>query len=162
MNTNASQQTNVSSLHRMFIEAEACKQYSSKESAVSEFFRVDNTRYLVAPSPPTSGFLKAQVMIVENSVTFEQLRLLWQTERGATSSITEMAMCPSYQRIIAMGPEAIPLILRQMEYEGDQPDMWFWALQVLTGANPLTESQRGYFLEMANAWLSWARSRYVW
>ena len=36
---------------------------------------------------------------------FQELISQWRRERGATSSITKMAMCPSYQRIIAMGKE---------------------------------------------------------
>jgi hypothetical protein len=77
----------------------------------------------------------------------------WYIERGATSSITEMASCRSYLRIIGMGERAIPLILRQMQDEGDEPDMWFVALQVLTGADPVTDEIRGDFKAMAERWL---------
>ena len=95
-------------------------------------------------------------------IDLEYLRDQWHTERGAASSISQMAMCPSYQRIIAKGPAVIPHILRHMEAEGDEPDMWFWALRVLTGADPVSEEDRGDFSNMAKAWLKWARSRYVW
>jgi hypothetical protein len=95
-------------------------------------------------------------------VEFEYFRSKWITERGATSSITEMVLCPSYQCIIAKGPIVIPLILRQMEREGDEPDMWFWALRVLTNANPILESDQGNIVKMAKSWLKWARGRYVW
>ena len=66
--------------------------------------------------------------IVSNEVLFEQFRLQWRRERAATSSITNIVSCPSYQRIIAMGRGVIPLILRQIESEGDDPDHWGWAL----------------------------------
>jgi hypothetical protein len=95
--------------------------------------------------------------VSRDSLSFEQLRLKWHEERGATSSITEMAMCPSYQSIIAMGPPAIPLILRQMEVEGDEPDMWFWALRALTNADPISKDDRGDIVKMAQTWLAWAQ-----
>jgi hypothetical protein len=94
---------------------------------------------------------------------FHKLTLDWHAERGATSSITEMAMCKSYLSIIAMGPAVIPLILRKMEDEGDEPDMWFVALQALTHNDPVTDASRGDFKKMADSWLAWARrSGYVW
>lgn len=93
---------------------------------------------------------------------FRLLLARWREERGATSSITVMAMCPSYQRIIAMGPDAIALILREMESEGDDPDHWSWALRALTGSNPVPDEARGNMVATARAWLSWARGRYVW
>ena len=80
----------------------------------------------------------------------------WRAERGATSSITEMVMCRSHLRIIGMGENAIPLILHEMEREGDEPDMWFVALQILTGEDPVTDEIRGDFKAMADRWLEWA------
>lgn len=93
---------------------------------------------------------------------FHRLVSAWHNERGATSSITKMAMCPSYQRIIGMGDKAVPLILREMEKEGDEPDQWFWALAVITGADPIPDEARGDIVEMAEAWLGWGRLQYAW
>ncbi|MBI2292135.1 MAG: hypothetical protein HYU73_17805 [Betaproteobacteria bacterium] len=101
--------------------------------------------------------------VVSEDAIFQELVLKWRAERGATSSITEMAMCRSYLQIIAIGPRAITLIFRQMEQEGDEPDMWFVALQMLTGADPVTEEARGDFKAMADLWLNWGRaSGYAW
>src|SRR5205823_2029616 len=75
--------------------------------------------------------------VISDAALFQQLVSRWRKERGATSSITRMAMCQSYQRIIGMGEKIIPLILRQLESEGDDPDHWFWALQALTRENPV-------------------------
>ena len=86
----------------------------------------------------------------------------WHKERGATSFISEMAMCPSYQKIIGMGDKVVPLIFRQLEIEGDEPDMWFWALRAITSADPVTDDMRGNMVKMAEAWLNWGRSKYVW
>jgi hypothetical protein len=109
---------------------------------------------------PTRGL--SALLRTPDNLLFHNLVVQWHKERGATSSISEMAMCPSYQRIIAMGPTVIPLILRRMESEGDEPDMWFWALRVLTDVDPISESDRGDIAKMARAWLRWAQGQYVW
>lgn len=83
--------------------------------------------------------------VIPETTFFKLLVEQWLVERGATSSITEMA-CRSYLRIIGMGRSAIPLILRQMNQEGDEPDMWFVALQMLiTGEDPVTDEIRWDF-----------------
>lgn len=94
--------------------------------------------------------------IISDAALFQLLASQWHKERGATSSITQMATCPSYQRIIGMGGKVIPLILRELENEGDDPDHWFWALQALTRKDPVPEDARGDMREMARAWLDWA------
>jgi hypothetical protein len=94
---------------------------------------------------------------------FQLLVNKWHAERGATSSITAMAMCRAYLEIIGMGPPAISLILRQMYNEGDEPDMWFVALQVLTREDPVTDEIRGDFKAMSDCWLQWAADAgYAW
>jgi hypothetical protein len=104
--------------------------------------------YQVAPPAQACG-------VMPDETRFEALRLQWHQERGATSSITEMALCRSYYAIIGMGPAVVPIILRQMEREGDEPDMWFWALQMITGVDPVPQQSRGRIKEMANAWIEW-------
>jgi hypothetical protein len=101
-------------------------------------------------------------LCVAPETTFRQLVDQWRQERGASSSTTEILLCPSYQSIIGMGEQAIPLILAQMESEGDDPDQWFWALQILGHANPVREEDEGNFRAMAEAWFGWARKRYFW
>jgi len=94
---------------------------------------------------------------------FQTLVSRWHEERGATSSITQMATCSAYQEIIGMGSEALPLIFKRLADEGDDPDMWFWALKALTGADPVAPEDRGDFRAMANAWLKWGRDHwYAW
>lgn len=91
---------------------------------------------------------------------FQQLVRQWHAERGTKSSTTEIVLCASYQAIIGMGRAvAIPLILAQMEADGEHPDQWFWALQVLTGSNPVSEDDEGDFPKMAKSWLQWASYR---
>jgi hypothetical protein len=94
---------------------------------------------------------------------FQKLVTQWRIERGARSSITETVIMPAYQTIIGMGQSAVPLILAQLRSEGDDPDQWFWALQAITGENPVRPEDQGNFQKMAEAWLRWAeRDVYAW
>ena len=93
---------------------------------------------------------------------FVQLVEEWREERGVTSSASEMILCPSYLAIIGMGKKALPLILSQMEREGDDPDHWFVALKAITGEDPVSEDAYGDTVRMAQAWFSLARSKYDW
>lgn len=83
----------------------------------------------------------------------------WYRERGAKSSTSEIVLCPSYQHIIGLGENALPLIFRQLRKEGDKPDNWFWALHAITSDNPVPEQLRGNRREMAKLWLEWGRDR---
>jgi hypothetical protein len=102
--------------------------------------------------------------VIPDEALFQHLVYRWHAERGATSSITQMAMCWSYQRIIGMGRAVvIPLILRDFASKPDNPDHWFWALQAFTGEDPVPEADRGDMQRMAAAWLDWGyRNGYAW
>jgi hypothetical protein len=99
----------------------------------------------------------------EDWFRFQSLVKKWRNERGAMSSITEMALTPAYQEIIGMGEKAIPLILAELKSEANEPDQWFWALKAITGENPVREDDQGDFPKMAQAWLKWAENEgYAW
>jgi len=99
----------------------------------------------------------------ENWLKFQSLVSQWRSERGAMSSITEMVMLPTYQKIIGMGEDAIPLILAQLKSEGNEPDQWFWALAAITSDNPVKPEDQGDFPKMAQAWFKWAEEHdYAW
>ena len=92
--------------------------------------------------------------------TFHELVTTWRKETRFTSSVTDMAMHRAYQRIIGLGPAAVPLLLRELERH---PDHWFWALYAITGVDPTTPEQKGKVPEMARAWLDWGREAgYTW
>ena len=92
-------------------------------------------------------------------MTFEPLCKQWKAERNASSSIIDICTVPSYQRIIGIGPDAIPCIMKQLVDEGTEPDHWFWALQALTGENPVPEDEAGNMLKMSARWLEWWKNR---
>ncbi|MFC1675993.1 hypothetical protein ACFL3G_02890 [Planctomycetota bacterium] len=83
---------------------------------------------------------------------FQKLARQWENDTAYVSSIHQIILHHSYQEIIGMGHNVIPLIFNELE---KKTGLWFWALQALTGENPVTEDAFGDFTEMRRAWLSW-------
>ena len=82
----------------------------------------------------------------------------WRKETAIFSSVSDIVLNPSYQRIIGMGPDVVPLILRDLEKTNDH---WFWALEAITGQNPITEDDRGRVKQMAKRWLEWGKAQQI-
>jgi hypothetical protein len=78
----------------------------------------------------------------------------WRNETGHLSLAIKQVMHPAYQRIIGLGPVAIPLILRELQRE---PDHWFWALEAITGEKPAYLGSS--VAQAAQAWLQWGKER---
>jgi hypothetical protein len=88
--------------------------------------------------------------------TFRALTEAWQSETVTESSLSNVAMSPSYQRIIGLGPRVLPLVFRDLQECGGP---WFWALRALTGENPVPADHRGNVALMTEDWLKWGRNR---
>jgi len=102
---------------------------------------------------------QANLQIITDRRLFKSLCKQWLKERGVTSSAVKMSMCSSYQRIIGMGMRALPFILEELRAEAKDPDHWFWALEMITGTDPIPEEHYGNTVRMAEAWLSWAEEQ---
>jgi hypothetical protein len=87
---------------------------------------------------------------------FRRLAAEWKERSRYLSNTAQMAMLPSYQRIIGMGWDAVPLILEELRSE---PDQWFWALEAITEEDPVPPEARGKVRLMAEAWVEWGRQR---
>ena len=85
-----------------------------------------------------------------DAARFRRLAALWKRDTLRLSSTTRIIMHPAYQRIIGMGPIALPLIFRELQ---QRPDWCFWALTSITGVNPVPPNARGSLHEMCAAWL---------
>jgi|GEM_PF-1981092 len=85
---------------------------------------------------------------------FTELTREWKRETLISSSATEMALNPHYQRIIGLGNRVIPLILKELERELDH---WFWALTAITGENPIPAEHAGDLERMRDDWLEYGR-----
>jgi hypothetical protein len=85
---------------------------------------------------------------------FSECLSKWKDETQFLSSMSDIVLHPSYQRIIGLGPDVVPFILQELEANGGH---WFWALQALTGEDPVSEEDRGRIRRMSAAWLNWGR-----
>jgi hypothetical protein len=91
---------------------------------------------------------------------FRRLAAAWQAAVAYQSSTTLRNNHPAYQEIIALGPDVVPLLLRDLE---ENQTHWFAALREVTGANPIPESAAGNIPKMVEAWLRWAKDNgYRW
>src|SRR4051812_16080858 len=89
---------------------------------------------------------------VRLEVQFENLADEWERATDFESVVVRKAMHPAYQRIIGMGNDAVPLILRRLQRE---PRQWFWALSSITGEDPAEGETTAD--GAAEAWLNWGR-----
>jgi hypothetical protein len=85
---------------------------------------------------------------------FRELAGEWTRETAMESSTSTIVMHRAYQRIIGLGPRALPLILRELR---DRPAYWFWALAAIAGEDPAAGIER--FDEARRAWLTWGEHR---
>ncbi|HUS58396.1 MAG TPA: hypothetical protein VM141_07070 [Planctomycetota bacterium] len=101
-----------------------------------------------------AGSAEAEVQLAKR---FKKLVREWHSKTAFAATIVDIATAPPYQMIIGMGPDAIPLILKELKKE---PDHWFWALKAITGGeDPVPESDRGNMVKMRRAWINWGKKR---
>ena len=91
------------------------------------------------PTPPGQDRL---------SKSFRELAETWRRETSFLSFGQQRALHPAYQRIIGMGPPALPLIFRELER---RPSHWFWALRAITGEDPVRPEGAGDNLDVDSA-----------
>lgn len=80
----------------------------------------------------------------------------WKTRTAHLSVLSQRIMHPSYQRIIGLGRDALPLIIERLS---THPDHWFWALRSISGEDPVRREDEGRFGAMRDAWIRWGRNR---
>jgi hypothetical protein len=85
---------------------------------------------------------------------FRELVKKWRKETQHISSVKKMIKHPAYQRIIEMGQEVLPLLLRELNSHRDH---WLVALNAITGEDPAPEDAT--FTEAVDAWLAWGREK---
>jgi len=85
---------------------------------------------------------------------FRQLATEWKQQSGYLSLLRQAVLLRPYQAIIGMGFPAVRLLLDELRRE---PAHWFWALESITGENPVPEEARGNIEMMAAAWIDWGK-----
>ncbi len=107
----------------------------------------------------TDGSLSATERLLGGNEVEQQFMALasrWRDETEMLSSPTQQASHPDYLRIIALGRLVLPFILRELRDRGGQ---WYYALEALTGVNPIPPGAEGYIPKMKTAWLEWGESQ---
>jgi len=97
---------------------------------------------------------------------FEKLKQKWKEETGHISGLKESFMNEHYQRIIGMGRAALPLIFQDMLGDAEEREAeddyavsghWHWALNAITGHNPVPDEHAGDMRAIKEDWLQYAR-----
>lgn len=84
---------------------------------------------------------------------FSELAEEWRESTALESNLERIILNSSYQRIIGLGPEALPYILKDLD---ETRDHWFWALMAIVGEDRAAgQTSVGAAVE---AWLAWGRS----
>ncbi len=94
------------------------------------------------------------------TIRFFELSRRWRRESRAMSSTTDMVDLASYRQLIGLGADVVPLLLKQLQAEANEPNQWFYALRQITGEDPVPREVRGKTREMAKAWIAWGAERY--
>lgn len=138
---------------RTLLSASRQFEFPSKADEIHEddsvFELYSGYRAYYSPQP-----VRAYRVDTEAERHFVELAEEWREDTAFTSALTDIILHPAYQRIIGMGPESIPLILRELQ---SNPEQWFWALRALTGEDPVDAEDAGRVRKMAEAWLDWGR-----
>jgi hypothetical protein len=89
---------------------------------------------------------------------FNELTIKWKKETAGLSSIPSIVMNRNYQKIIALGPTVVPLILSELEKEKRD---WLWALEMLVDDedNPITPEVENSFIKSVQTWIAWGKKR---
>lgn len=105
---------------------------------------------------PASSIATLEKQDESPAAHFVRLVQEWKQQSRYLSNSVQMAMLKPYQRIIGMGVPVVPLLLEELHR---QPDHWFWALESITGTNPVQEQHLGQVALMAQDWVNWGREQ---
>ena len=85
---------------------------------------------------------------------FRQLADEWYEATAGLSFIQKKVAHPAYYKIIGLGPEVLPLLLRELQTSRSH---WFWALHSISREDPV---RPGATLDQSiDDWLTWGKTR---
>lgn len=85
---------------------------------------------------------------------FDFYNSIWKNETIFSSSISEITNNSAYRSIIGLGQEVLPFIIDDLKHNDSH---WFYALEALTGQNPIKENHKGVVPLMKEDWIEWAK-----
>ncbi|MGY6742503.1 MAG: hypothetical protein ACXIUQ_07200 [Cecembia sp.] len=89
---------------------------------------------------------------------FLKLKDIWKQETLFQSSGTAVISNSSYRKIIGLGETVLPWIIRELRRNDDH---WFYALEKITGKNPIKKENVGNINKMKEDWLDWANKNNI-
>lgn len=87
---------------------------------------------------------------------FAALAEWWHDATDSMSSPSQKAAHPAYERIVALGPLALPFIFRDLLERGGGD--WYIALRRIVGFSPVPPSLASDSSAVVREWLAWARA----
>jgi len=137
------------------LEPRTSPQWRWPESSASIEFLPTTTWDPHVPGTEAKGgiyVLRRRYLRSEREVeeTFERLAASWERDTLLVSSPSEAAMHDSYQKIIGLGLQVVPLLLQRLR---DTRRNYFWALNAITHRDPAERSET--VGEAIDAWLAW-------
>jgi len=103
-------------------------------------------------APIVSGRETMSADLAELEAIFYGLAKIWKDSTGGLSNTSRRFSHPTYRAILRLGPQTVPLILKELQ---QRPDWWFDALEFLTNDNPTQPTDS--FEDATAAWVKWGR-----
>lgn len=97
---------------------------------------------------------KSSALTKQQVELFKKLTAEWKRETEIVGNLSKIVMHPSYQRILAMGPDVVPLILEDL---AKAPAHWFWALHNLVPQGEDPAEGLTTISKARHAWLEWGK-----
>lgn len=87
---------------------------------------------------------------------FRRLAADWSEHTGHVSSVNDLISHPSYQEIIRLGWDVVPLLLMDLQ---NNRRFWFPALYAITNVRPFDPRDAGNGRRMTDAWIKWGQKK---
>jgi len=87
---------------------------------------------------------------------FIQLASDWSKDTAHISSVSDLTTHPSYQKIIQLGWDVVPLLLADIQ---TNRRFWFPALNAITNVRPFDPGDAGNNRRMTEAWIKWGQRK---
>lgn len=88
---------------------------------------------------------------------FNKLASEWKDETGLFSTTYQKIVNDLYFDIVAMGPEVVPFILKDLQNNG--PAHWHTALKALTKENPVPNEYMSNNKRIKEYWIEWGKNK---
>lgn len=94
-----------------------------------------------------------EAYFIQISDKFNELKSKWLEDTSFLSNIDEKTNHIAYKEIISFGLDILPFIIDDLI---ENQNHWFYALETITGINPILNGDEGNIPAMTEAWSNWA------